>query len=340
MLDVAAIQNNLNLVYAPKISSQINNLTPALAMIPKSMEFDGQKIIAWDVQVALNPGGGSMAAGADIALSGNEYALEVPATLPWKYVQVPFQVAGPALAIAAKGGPAAYANLFGKQMSDAALALARKLGTMTFADGTGNGGLDPSGFLAAIGATTGSYAGISRTSYTVWAPYVSGNAGTPRNLTKSILDTAETNIFLKSGFMFDFIVTTPAIAQAYETLFTNSAVPIVRTEANQGVYGMGATDLYYKGKPVYRDPNCPAGALFMLSKNSWAMQMLNPVANAEGVQLTNGTRGLSTQSGDLGVQVAIEMLGKTGDAYKGFAKVYYNLQCTNPNWNAYIYDLQ
>jgi hypothetical protein len=196
------------------------------------MDFDGQKIIAWDAQVALNPAGGSMAAGVDIALTGNEYAVEVPATLPWKYVQVPFQVAGPALAVASKGGPAAYADLFGKQMSDATLALARKLGTFTFGDGTGNTGLDPSGFLAAIGSSVGSYAGISRVTYPVWAAYVSGNAGVPRTLTKSILDTAETNIFVKSGFMFDFIVTTPAICQTYESLFTNSAVPLVRTEAN------------------------------------------------------------------------------------------------------------
>lgn len=340
MLTDSVIQANLNTVFAPRISSQINNLTPTLAAMPKSMEFAGQKVITWNIQTSLNPGGGSYASGADITLAGNEYAVEVPAALGWKYVQVPFQVAASTIAQTPGNGPEAYSQLLVKQIDDAGTALAKKLGSFVFTDGTGNSGLDPAGFLAALGSVSGSYAGVSRATYTVWQPYLNANGGTGRPLTKTLLDTGETNIYTKSGMSFDYIVTTPSILQTYESLFTNATVPIVRTESDQSKYGMGATELYYKGKPVYRDINCPAGYLFMVSRSSWNMQMLPPVSSQGGIQLLQGNKALTNQTGDLGIQVGIELLGKTGDNYKGFLKVYYNNQCTNPNYNACFADLQ
>ncbi|MNU03030.1 hypothetical protein D3C72_2469170 [compost metagenome] len=49
---------------------------------------------------------------------------------------------------------------------------------------------------------------------------------------------------------------------------------------------------------------------------------------------------LRNEDGSYGLQVAIELNGKTGDNYKGFVKIYGNFKCERPNTLAVIKDLK
>lgn len=341
MLDLAQISVTLNQIYAPQIADQLNQKTDTFAKMPKTIG-EG-KNIAWDVKVSRNPRGGSYASGAELnTFNGDEYDVEQPAVLPWKRYFVPFQVSGDALAVAARSGPEAYAKLFDKQMRDAQRNLSVILGTQVFGDGTGNTNLDMDGILAAIGSTTGSYAGLNRGTYPVWQSNVFKNGGVLRNLSTTLLQSGERAVFTATGMTPDVIVTTPDLYSKYESLFNENAPDgsIIRISGDTGTYRQGATQLYYKNMPVMRDARCPANSLFMLTWDAWEFEMLPSLPEAEGVKLEEAQTTMENADGSLGVQVAIELLGKTGDSVKGYVKVYGNLKCENPNWNAYVGDLQ
>jgi hypothetical protein len=332
-LDLDKITTVLNQLYAPVVAIQLNDRSPFLARVAKNI--GGGKNIAWDVKLKRGTSAASYASGANI--TGDDYRLEKPATLNWKRLKSEFQVAGDALAAAATGGPAAYANLLGKEIMDAARDLAIETGKQLYGDGTGNAGKDLDG-LAAIVANTGTYAGIDRAvaDHAQWKATVLANGGVDRALTVDLMREAERKVFEASGFPPDFIITTPAIYAKYEALFDSPK----RLTIGQSEYDLGASQLAFKGIPIIRDPQCPAKTMYFLTKDSIDFIQLPPVITDAGLELTQGSQPLTTADGAIGLQVAIELLGKSGDAYKGFLKLYGNLRGTNPNRNAIIKDIQ
>lgn len=330
MIDLAAVSTVLNQLYAPGIADQLNQRSTLLARMPK-MLGEG-KNIAFDAKVARGTSAGSYASGANI--TGDDNDTEVPAVLQWKRNKAEFKVAGDALAAASKGGPEAYANLFGKQIADAARNLSVAVSSQMFGDGTGNGGLNIDGLLAAV-ANAGTYATIDRAVYTIWRAIVLANGGVPRALTTALMRAAERQVFVTSGFAPDLIVTTPAIFEKYEALFDNLKRQIIGGASND----LGLMDLTFKGIPIVRDYQCPAGHMFFLTLDSFVFEQLPPVMAADGISLGDGVEPLMTADGNIGLQVVIEMLGKTGDAYKGFVKLYGNIKCEHPNRNAVIKDV-
>lgn len=329
MIDLTAISAVLNQIYAPTIADQLNQRSILLARMPKTI--GSGKNIAFDVKVARGTSAGSYASGADI--TGDDADTEKAAVLNWKRNKAEFKVAGDALAAAASGGPQAYANLFGKVINDAARNLAVDVSEQMYGDGTGNSSLDIDGLQAAL-AATGTYAGLSRVTYSIWRGNVLANGGVARALTETLMRTMERTIFTVSGIAPDLIVTTPAILDKYEALFAS----IKRQDTNTR-YDIGAMELTYKGIPIVRDPMCPAGFMFFLTLDSFAFEQLPPVTSGDGVELVQGSTPLMTADGNVGLQVAIEMLGKSGDNYKGFVKLYGNVKCERPNVSGYISDI-
>jgi len=332
-LDLTKITTVLNQLYAPVVATQLNDRTPLIARVPKAI--GGGKNIAFDVKLKRGTSAASYDSGADI--TGDDYRLEKPAVLSWKRLKSEFKVTGDALAAAQTGGPAAYANLLGKEIMDAARDLAIELGKQAYGDGTGNGALDIDG-LRAIIAATGTYAGIDRAvaDNAQWKATALANGGVDRALTVDLLREAERKVFEASGLAPDFIITTPAIYAKYEALFDTPK----RLNIGQSEYDLGATVLAFKGVPIIRDPQCPAKHLFFITRDCIDFVQLPPVVSDSGIELTQGAEPLLTADGAIGLQVAIEMLGKSGDNYKGFLKVYGNLRCTNPNRCALVKDIQ
>lgn len=329
-INSAALTNVLNQVFRGQLANQLNNRVPLLSRITKRL--GSGKNIAWDVTVESNHNAGSYADGADI--TGDGATTDVPAILGWKYLKAEFKVTGPAMAQAASGGPEAFAKLLAKEVMGAGRDLAVQLATQIFGDGTGNAGKDIDGFAAAL-TNSGTYAGVSRATYPTWRATVLGNSGTPRALTKPLMDDAEEAVFTASGFAPDLIVTTPKIYKKFEQLFET----ILRHDPSNGDYRLGASQLSYKGIPIVRDQYCPAGTMYFFTFDSLAFEQLMPVSESDGMELVQGAEPLVMEDGSLGLQVAVELLGKSGDNYKGFVKLYGNLVVEYPNRNAVITDI-
>lgn len=333
MWDLTTVATNLNTVYRPLIADQLNQHAITLSAIPKRL--GSGKGIYFNAKVTRATNAASYDSGADITATGLD--TEKPAILAWKRYMAPFIVSGDALAAAATSGPEAYVNLLGKALKDATRNLGIKLGDHLFGDGTGNSGLDMDGLQAAI-ANSGTYAGLDRGTYATWRANVLGNSGTLRSLSVGLLRDAESQIFTASGEMPNLVVMGPALYQAYESLFDQ----IRRVNNPQGFdrADAGIAQLFFKGIPVVRDVYAPANTVYMLNTNHMAFEMLPVVPTADGIPLTVGSEPVMTADGNVGVQVAIDMLGKTGDAYKGFVKVYGNLVVERPNSCAVIEDVE
>lgn len=332
-MDLSYISTVLNQTYQPIIADQLNQNTVLLSRVRKTL--GGGKNIAFDAKVTRAAEGGSYASGADITPGATSHDVEVPAVLAWKRFEVPFKVSGDALAAANAAGPAAYANLFGKQIEDATRNLGIILGSQIYADGTGNSANDMDGLQAAL-LDSGTYAGISRVTYSAWRATVLANGGVDRALTEALMRQLERTIFTTCGLPPNLIVTTPAIVDKYEALFDS----IKRQDVKDGTYNLGAKELTYKGIPIVRDALCPAGHMYFLSMNNGlSLEQLPPVPMAAGVVLSHGQKPILTADGNVGLQVAIDMLGQTGDAFKGYVKAYMNLKVERPNAHGVIKDI-
>lgn len=312
----------LNQLIAPRISNTLNSTVPSLARVPKTI--GAGKNLAWKAKLARGSSAGSFASGATIA--GDDDRVKRPAILEWKLNKAEFSVALDAIAMHASEGATGMANAFMEEIMDAQEDLAVELGRQFWADGTGNGGLDLDGMLA-IAANTGSYAGLSRATYSSWQAQVLGNSGTARALTEALMAQLETLLFTAKGRKPTRIVTTPAIYKKYEALFT--ATTRLQTMGNDPTYNLGAKELTYKGIPIERDHMCPAEHMFMEIEGALEFVQLKPVDMLEGFKFSQMDT-LKTADGAVGLQVAIDILDRKGDSIDGYVKVYGNLKCTDP----------
>lgn len=328
-INTTALNLVLNQIFAGAIANQLNNRSVLLKLLRKTV--GSGKNIAFDVKVARGTTAGSYAEAA--AITGDDNDTEVPAVLAWKRYKSEFRVTGLAEAIAASSGPEAYTKLLGKAIEDATSNLANRIANHVYGDGTGNSGLDLDG-LDAIIANSGTYAGISRGTYATWRGNVQANSGTPRALTKELIQTAHRQVLVASGAPADVMVCNPAVYDKYEALFESI------TRVNGGdTYDIGAGNLAFRGVPLLRDPFAPAGKLYVLNMASFEFEQLPHVSEEGGIQLTQAERTMVTDDGEVGLQVGVEVLGKTGDFYPGFVKLYGNLKNEHPNRNAVIADI-
>jgi hypothetical protein len=223
-------------------------------------------------------------------------------------------------------------------LTDASKNLAKNMGIQLYGDGTGNGGLDIDG-IGAIIQTTGVYAGLDRTQYSVWQSNLFLNGGTLRPLTVTLMRQAERAIYKATGAQADFIITTPELYDEYASLF-DLIKRVMADGSHSQQYDLGTRELTWNGIPIFRDIDCPAGQMYFFSSDDLEFEqlpMIEDVGYGAGPEATAPLT--SGADGDVGLRVAIELLGKSGDNYKGFIKTYGNMKSEHPNHHAMIGDL-
>lgn len=144
--------------------------------------------------------------------------------------------------------------------------MADDLGTIFYADGTGNGSKDPLGLAALVddGNSVATIGGLSRSTYPTLASTVTASSGT---LTLAKVDTLW--IAVTSGAQKPTaIYTTEAVFNFYGQLLR----PQERINKDVGTMkglsgGTGFTALAYNGKPVLMDEKCTSGAFIMLNED-------------------------------------------------------------------------
>lgn len=144
--------------------------------------------------------------------------------------------------------------------------MADDLGTIFYADGTGNNSKDPLGLAALVddGNSVSSIGGLSRSTYSTLASTVTASSGT---LTLAKVDTLWSNV--TSGAQKPTaIYTTETVFNLYGQLLRPQERIMKEASRMKGMTGgTGFTALEYNAKPIIQDEKCTSGAFIMVNEN-------------------------------------------------------------------------
>lgn len=304
---------------------------------------------AWDIESGNTTLPDTVAEGSDLAAGEMLSDVNDAAKLGWADYRTGFNITQRALdAAASSGGITAeqLVDLFGERAMAKAAALISKINKDIYA-GTGtSGGSSQPNLVGLFGGATdasGTYAGLARGTYADFAGAVLSNSGTPRALTMALMSTAEQNVFVNCGEPSTHILCSPGIFRKYETLFEN--VRRLSTDGRGALsYSAGATSLFYKGIPLIRDKDCPAGKMIFANANYMKMKFLPRAGQTKDavysemktlVGKANAPETLTATS----IPYRIELLGKTGTSYKAMLYTTIQLAVTKPNAFCQILDI-
>lgn len=168
-------------------------------------------------------------------------------------------------------------DLAALEMKSSAQDMADDLGTIFYADGTGNGSKDPLGLGAIVddGTSVATIGGLSRSTYTTLQSTVTASSGTLSLAKMSTLYNA-----ISSGSVTPTLgLVTEAVYALYESLLQPQErivkdVPLMKGKVSGGlnagtglIGGTGYTGLYYKGFPILADEKCTSQTMFFLNEN-------------------------------------------------------------------------
>lgn len=339
------VSNALATLFDAMVQRQMCRKAVLLGLLVKKP--GGGKNCAWDVEFS-GAAADTFTEGADVAAGDLAQDVKVPATLDWGFYRSNFGVSGLAKAVAASSNtsPEALRALIEDDILGSASKLASVINAKLY-NGSGAGhiiGLDSA--LAA----TGTYANISKATYTEWAGNIETNSGTDRALTKSLLDKLETAIYEDCGESPDIIVATPAVVRKYESLFdaiTQVVLPQGELSAGTRAPNLGAvpqnstgfSGFTYKGIPVFRDKDATAGTLRMLNSDYVEVKTVPP-AHRRATQTQASTTGLTDEQGrSVGLNVDFQPLAKTGDSDRFSLVTYIQMKVKKVNAHGIIEDI-
>ena len=167
--------------------------------------------------------------------------------------------------------------------------MADDLGTIFYADGTGNNSKDPLGLGALVddGTTVANIGGLSRSTFTTLKGTVTASGGT---LTLASIDTLWSAVASGSQKPTAFY-TTETIFNLYGQLLRPQERIMKEASRMKGlVGGTGFTALDYNGKPVLMDEKATSGVLFALNENYLEWYAL-PFFNATPVSYKSQIKG-------------------------------------------------
>lgn len=338
ILLTTSIAGTLSTQFAPQLERQFRRGSTLYNMIRKSKGAGPS--VAWDVRLSRATPAAAMAEGADVTPADLQFDPTQPATLGWSTYRSAFGISGLAMATAmsAANSPLAMLERYQGQLEDAASDIALQLGKACW---TGSGaspvlaGIIGSGAVAA----TGVYAGINRATFAEWA---GNNVAGVGALTLAALQNMERSIFVRSSRKPRAIITTAEIADKYEGLFASSIHMYPRGSSESTVEtGLvlpgddGFTGMNFRGIPIYRDPECPAGSLLFFNDELCDMPSL-PLVGANDAfmqsqmvaRATDASASLGRGGGDLFVRC--EALSKTGDSTRFQLIVYTQVAVRRP----------
>lgn len=314
------------------------------------------KNVSWDVSFT-GATAQTFVEGSDVAVGEFQQDVDVPAVLAWGQYRSAFQLSNLEINAASRSiaNAAALADIVGHRLEGSVAKIASVVNADLWA-GTGTSGGNPSivGLYgtAANGAlvSSGIYAGLATATYPEWASNVLTNGGVARPLTFALLSQLEKNIYTASGRKPTCIVTSPGVASKYEGLFETEkrvidvgGAGVARYDGSmtQGQEGM-RTSLYWRGIPVYRDRNAPAGTLMMLDLDNIEGKLLpfNPLSpdgvpvSAMNAPSSNGQTVTPTP-----LIVNIYPLARLGSAIKFAAEIYVQLKVSRTNAQGLLGDL-
>ncbi len=166
--------------------------------------------------------------------------------------------------------------------------MADNLGTIWYADGTGNGSKDPLGLAALVddGSNVSTIGGLSRNTYPTLAGVITASSGT---IALSKVDTLWINV-TSGNIRPTAIFTTQSVYNFYGQLLRPGERKEVPVDGGEMKSGTGYTALHYNGRPILMDEKCTTGAFIMLNEPFLDWYAL-PYYNAKPVAYKNQIEG-------------------------------------------------
>lgn len=168
--------------------------------------------------------------------------------------------------------------------------MADDLGTIFYADGTGNSSKDPLGLAALVddGSSVSTIGGLSRSTYTTLQSTVTASSGTISLAKVDTLWAAVTSGAQKPTCFY----TTETVFNLYGQLLRPQERISKDASLMKGdlMGGTGFVGLAYNGKPVLMDEKCTSGVFFALNENYLDFYAL-PYYNAKPVSYKSQIKG-------------------------------------------------
>lgn len=271
----------------------------------------GKAIIKTKHHYAGNATAGSFGEGDDISTAGKQSRRNL--THSYKRIYVTAAVDGLVEAISRQGGYDEISDMVLQEANDAMEDLFDELNTQLRGDGTGNSSKDVQGLAYHIedGNTWG---GLARASYSWIQSYINENGGTPRTLTKTLLqNTGDTMVDTRKS-NYDMVLTSRTMRNAYEDLL-GDAKRYVNVQRGDIV----VRELAFDGRPIIPIPGY-SDKFDFIKASDFEVWALPQVARS---QTGREVRGF----------VKVEPVSKTSDDTSFNLIMYVNLVCKNP-WKA------
>ena len=253
-----------NVRLMPYLVDTILNSNVVFQRIVNAAEkFEGERL-RFPVKYAVNSTGTSYSGFTPLSTSATTNRVNME-FFP-SFYQITSALPGDELSTAESAGDAKVMDLVGVTLKSDMQDMADALGTIFYADGTGNGGLDPLGLAALIddGTTAATIGGLARATYTTLKSTVTASGGTLSLAKMGALWNSAT-----SGSIQPTIApTTKTIFNLYEQLLTPQERIQKGVAQVKGIDGSsGFTTLSYKGIGVLADEKCTSGQLIFMNEN-------------------------------------------------------------------------
>lgn len=353
VVDTSRIASILPQLLDSKIVETANRSATILQVI--GHESSGNKNLAWDTEFknAAEATDSSIAEGADVATYQDDDLVQ--AVLNWKTYSEAISVTGLAMTTArgTAGGGAGVdelQDLWAQKMLRAVRRLGKNIGKdFWVGPGTGNRVLGLyGGSTLTSGAplsNAGTYAGISRVTYTDWKANVLLNGGTQRALTFDLMRRMRRTIYEAGGEMPDMIVCDAEQHEAYGRLFgaERRYVEDITVRGRKVTLDGGYKALEFDGIPVIVDVNHPAGYMSWLNSNY--VKLVSSTDAATAANRSPGFVDLQVtpeeflKSGYTGLRARLNPLAVTGDLYKIQMLLYWQPKLVNPKMCGVLGDL-
>lgn len=278
-INVAAIQNVIA-EYAPQMF--VNTLTKRSYLwnkIPKAPPSSPQGP-RWQAKTAGHTGVSTFADGGTFPVA-DEFE-RAKASLDWGRYVGTIKITGDADDQLRLGGDLYIANYVNEQTTEVVDALV-DLFCQHIKAGTATNGFV--GLTTAID-DTGTYANLSRSTYSVWQSYVNDNGGSGRNLTLALMRTVHNQITQTIGGDYNEIWTTQEQIDAFTGLGSGVPTPQINIANGQttatfvagyGGPGNQTPGAWFKGRPMYAIPGYATGRMDFVDTRGFAIEELRRI---------------------------------------------------------------
>lgn len=245
--------------YRPNLVDQIHKSNALFFMLKDKggiKEESGGERISQPLMYAKNSTAGSYD-GYDLLDTTPQTGID-SAEFNWKQYSASITISGKEERQNA-GSKTKIIDLLDAKTKQAMASLREQIGIGIFSDGTGNGGKDLTGLVAAV-AASGTYGGINSSTYSWWQSYVES---TSEALSLAKMRTAFNTATLGGKDHPNLIVTTQTLFEKYEGLLT--ATLAMHSSDSKKLGDAGYQVLEYKGVPVVFDELCNSGVMYFLN---------------------------------------------------------------------------